>query len=345
VLFVHIGTQKTGSSALQAYLSDNSEALLQQGVHYLRTGRARSHGDLAQALHARADMTLWQQARSEIQSSRSPTKVISAEGLWTTDPVVLKNELPPDIPVCIVTYLRRQDQYLQSLWKQALAGGRKTDFKAWLEERVSRGDYLSTVERWASAFGADSLIIRPYQRPDGANTVADFCRIIGVSGLPETESVRRNFSPRRELTLFMRALNNLEDAKMNYRNLFRTFIAKNNNYIRSYDMLSHGEASALLERYAESNRVLAERYCRDSSTPLFPELIPAPAPEIWSIDSEEFFQLTRDVLEVVIAQALAGRISDPKETGKKPSRAERRTRRSARRSKRLGKQLERERAE
>jgi hypothetical protein len=332
VLVVHIGTQKTGSSALQAYLSENSEALLEQGVHYLRTGRVRSHGDLAQALNGRGNMALWQRARKELQRSDSATKVISAEGLWVTDPILLSKELPPDISVRIVVYLRRQDQYLQSLWKQAIAGGRKTAFGPWLEERMSRGDYFSTVERWAAIFGGDSIIVRPYERPDGVNTVADFCNIIGVSGLPTMEGVRRNFSPRRELAHFVRALNNL-DARMNHRKLFRALIAKNGSYVRSCDMLSDEDASKLLQRYAEGNRLLAERYCRDFPAPLFPELSASPMPEIWSLDSKEFFQLTVDVLDVVIEQALAGRITDPGEANEKPNREKRRARHSAGRSK------------
>lgn len=334
MLFVHIGTQKTGSSALQAYLAEHSDLLLQQGIHYLETGRARSHGDLAQALHGKADMALWQRARDEIQRSASPKKIISAEGLWVTDPVLLKNELPAGLPVRIVVYLRRPDLYLQSLWKQAVAGGRKTGFDEWLEKRVPRGDYLSTVEGWASAFGPESLIVRPYERPDGANTIADFCRIIGAVGLPEAENVRRNFSPRRELTHFLRALNNT-DARMNHKNVFRSIIAKNGEYIRSCDMLSNEAAKELLQRCSEGNRLVEERYCRDLSSPLFPDFTVFSAPEIWSLDSEEFFQLTVDVLDVVIEQCLAGKISGHDPGEKKPRRSERRARRSKRRSKRL----------
>lgn len=333
MLVVHIGTQKTGSSALQAYLAEHSDLLLKQGIHYLKTGRARSHGDLAHALHGRADMALWQRVREEIQGSTSPTQIISAEGLWVTDPILLKNELPAALPVRIVVYLRRQDRYLQSLWKQAVAGGRKTDFGAWLEERTSRGDYFSTLERWASAFGAESLIVRPYERPDGANTVADFCRIVGAIGLPEAENVRRNFSPRRELAHLLLSLNNA-DARMNHRNIFRSIIAKNSDYIRSCDMLSNEAARELVQLYAESNRMVAERYYRDSSPPLFPELTASSAPEIWSLDSQEFFQLTVDVLNVVIEQCLAGKVSD-RRAGKRSSRAERRARRSTRRLERL----------
>ena len=95
---------------------------------------------------------------------------------------------------------------------------------------------------------------------------------------------------------------------MNHRNLFRAFIAKNSAYIRSCDMLSDAEAAEVLTRYAEGNRILADRYYHDTSAPLFPELTPSPAPEIWKLDSEEFFQLTIDVFEVVIEQALAGKI-------------------------------------
>ena len=330
MLVLHIGTQKTGTAALQAYLAENADALLEQGIHYLKAGRVRSHGDLAQALKGKADIALWEEAREELQNSGSPTQVISAEGLWVSDPVALRNALPAGIPVRIVVYLRRQDKYLQSLWKQGVTGGRKGDFRTWLEATPYKGDYLATIEQWASVFGADSLVIRPYERPDGANTVADFCRIIGAVGLPPPENVRRNFSPRRELLHFMRALNNA-DVNMNHRNLFRAVIAKNSAYIRSSDMLSNEEAAELMARYAEGNRILAERYYHDSSTPLFPELTPSPPPEIWPLDSEEFFQLTVDVFEALIEQALAGKIYEGgKENGnrKKTRRAKRRAQRS-----------------
>ncbi len=284
-------------------------------------------------------MALWQRARDELQKSKSPTKVISAEGLWVTNPNALRNELPSDVPVGIVVYLRRQDQYLQSLWKQAVTGGRKSAFGHWLEKSIYRGDYLSTVEQWASVFGADSLTIRPYERTDGSNTVADFCQLIGAVGLPPTEDIRRNFSPRRELAHFMRALNNA-DMQINHRNLFRAFIAKNNDYIRSCDMLSSEDASKLLECYAESNRLLIERYYHDSSTPLFPELVSSPGPEIWRLDNEEFFQLTIDVLDVVIEEVRAGRISDPPEGGGQRRRGERRGERRAHRAARRSKRLE-----
>lgn len=330
MLVLHIGTQKTGTAALQAYLAENADALLKQGIHYLRTGRVRSHGDLAQALRGKADITLWERARDEIRESESPLQVISAEGLWVSDPVALRNELPEGIPVRIVVYLRRQDKYLQSLWKQGVTGGRKSDFRSWLEATPEKGDYLSTIERWASVFGADSLNIRPYERPDGTNTVSDFCRIIGAVGLPAPENVRRNFSPRRELLHFMRALNSV-DAVMNHRKLFRACIAKNSDYIRSTDLLSDEEAAEVMARYAEGNRILTERYYRDNSALLFPEMMPSPPAEIWPLDSEEFFQLTIDVFNVTIEQALAGKVHDrPDETGngKKERRAKRRGRRS-----------------
>jgi len=125
----------------------------------------------------------------------------------------------------------------------------------------------------------------------------------------------------------MRALNNA-NVEMNHRGLFRAIIAKNSAYIRSGDMLSYDESAELMARYAEGNRVLAERYYRDSAIPLFPELVPSPPPEIWPLESDEFFQLTVDVLNALIERALEGKVHDPASKKGMKRRAKRRGRRN-----------------
>ena len=316
LLIVHIGTQKTGTSALQGYLSANSEPLARQGIRYIEAGRRwgnhSSHGELAQSVLGRADGSVWNEVRRELTASKSRVNLISAEGFWFADPATLKAQLSSISDVRIVVYLRRQDKYLQSLWKQAVTGGRKHDFNLWRERLPHRGDYFSTVEKWAEQFGAESIIVRPYERNGVVNTIEDFCRIIDARDIPVQPNVGRNPSPRRELLHFIRAFNHL-NVNVDRHQLFRALVFKNSEYVRSCDMLSHAEAVALMNLYAEGNQRLIEKYYRDPSSPLFPELTEAAPSPVWGVESEEFMKLTVDVLDVLVQLAASGSIAvEPK---------------------------------
>jgi len=315
---VHIGTPKTGTKALQSFLSRNSKDLAEQGILYLKSGRRSelrkrptlSHSALVKLLKRPSVREAWKDLRAELDRSACHTNVVSAEGFWFSDPVELRAELPKSQSVRFVVYLRRQDKYLQSLWKQTVAGGRKHSFNEWRRRHPTRGDYLSTVENWADLFGAESVVIRPYEKEGKINTVQDFCDVLGVKGAFHTENTGRNPSPRRELTHLIRAFNNLDlNLDVDHHQLYRAIVAKSESYIRTCDMLSYTESVALMEEHAEGNRILIEKYYRGHQIPLFPELSPLESDEIWGMESEEFFQLVTNLLEVLIDFATSGRVS------------------------------------
>jgi hypothetical protein len=185
VLVLHIGTHKTGTSALQTYLSRRSEALEQAGVRYVQSARSagKAHHELPWAIRGKrgAEMSAWRDLRAELDANSSVENIVSSEGFWYSDPAAVKAELQDVRDVRIVMYLRRQDKYLQSLYKQSVTGGRKTAFSDWLEKSRERGNYLAVVERWAAQFGADALMLRPYER-DGhtIDVVRDFAGILGI---------------------------------------------------------------------------------------------------------------------------------------------------------------------
>ena len=229
----------------------------------------------------------------------------------------------PDVKdVQIVVYLRRQDQYLQSLYMQAVSSGREQSFAARRERVQDRGKYLAEIDRWADAVGSDAIVIRPYQRNGVIDTIADFIGLIGAEILTNNQTLRSNPSPRRELLHFVRAFNNLHVGVDQHR-LFRTLIGRDPAYARSCDLLTYEESRALLENYAEENRLLIEKYYRDESVPLVPELVPFAAPDRWSLDSEQYYRLTVDVLDVLIKLVAEGRISPDRVRGSRAGKGKR----------------------
>jgi hypothetical protein len=306
VLIIHIGTQKTGTKALQGFLRRNCDALLRQGIRYLQAGREKgrgaTHNEFARAMRGAADGPIWGVLRQELAQSDSRIDVLSAEGLWFRDPAALKQQLPDVRDFQIVVYLRRQDQYLQSLYMQAVSSGREYSFATWRDKVPDRGKYLSTLDQWAGAFGREAIIVRPYVRNGVVDTVGDFSRLMGAEGLASHEDHRRNPSPRRELLHFIRAFNELR-LDVDEQRLFKALIDKNAAYARSCDLLTYQESLALLQIYAEENRILSGKYYHDETVPLFPELVPFETPERWDLDSEQYYRLTVDVLGVLTSFA------------------------------------------
>lgn len=306
MLVLHIGTHKTGTSTLQSVMTRAAPKLLAHGVSYLEAGRTNriAHHPLAWGLRGRysTGMEAWESARAELKAGRAPIQVLSTEGFWYEDPQEIKRQLDYTGEVKIVVYLRRQDAYLQSLYKQSVSSGRKTKFQPWLNEMGYRGDYLTVIDKWADAFGKDAIDLRPYER--GGKTidvVDDFFSLIGLDAASIIGDIKRgshNPSPRAELLYFLRAFNQL-NLKLDYDKLFYSVIGKNKAYVRSQDLLTYEQCVEIMARYAEGNRTLAERYWKGEG-PLFSAPVPRELPPRWTPDDPEFFQLAVDMLDGVV---------------------------------------------
>jgi hypothetical protein len=306
VLILHIGTHKTGTSTLQSLLVRAAPRLLEHGVSYVEAGRENriAHHPLAWALRGRrqTSMEVWERVRRELAAPGARTRILSTEGFWFEDPAQVKEQLGYDGEIRIVAYLRRQDAFLQSLYKQTVSSGRKIDFAKWLEEMGRRGDYLAVVDRWAEAFGKDAIAVRPYEH--GGKTidvVDDFFSLIGLDAADIIGDIKRgshNPSPRAELLYFLRAFNQL-NLKVDYDKLFYSVIGKNKAYVRSQDLLTHEQCVEIMARYAESNRAVAQRYWKGEG-PLFSAPVPRPMPPMWTPDDPEYFQMAVDVLDAVV---------------------------------------------
>jgi hypothetical protein len=309
MLILHIGTHKTGTSALQTFFSRRRDALADRfGIHYLRAGlgSGKAHHELAWAVRDKHNvpMRVWKEAREEIADCDAPTTVISSEAFWFADPALVKKALGPVEDLQIVLYLRRQDKYLQSLYKQTVTGGRRNDFASWLEGRTTRGDYLGVVRAWAEAFGREAIQIRPYEREGRTiDVVDDFAGVIGIDDpgflAKKNRATMHNPSPRRELLELLRALNQL-DLEFNHDAFFYPLMKRNPAYTRSADLLGAEECAALVAQFAQSNRTLEKEFYDGGLGPLFPPFKASEPPQIWTPESPEYFAMTVDFLDAVV---------------------------------------------
>lgn len=211
-LYLHIGTSKTGTSAIQKFLEDNKDALLTHGycyefmpyvypdsykwknAHFLMANIYNENGERdKEAEKARAKEGL------EIVKSwfnNADNVILTDEVIWNA--IENKKYLPlkkllafcnkNDYTFKVIVYLRRQDEFLMSQYWQKIRGGKKfPDFKTFAaapDETEITLDYYQRLEKIEEIVGEGNLIVRRYEKGNfkGKNKdiFSDFLEAIGA---------------------------------------------------------------------------------------------------------------------------------------------------------------------
>ena len=195
VLYLHIGTEKTGTTSLQDTLYKNKELLKTTGVHFLQSAGSRnnralpslcmdgkkrdaflvSKGILDEAGRERFKAELYSKLCRELETlpAKIHTVIISSEHFHSR--VNSRSEIeklfsilsPYFSKIFIVCYLREQSELCASLYSTAIKAGGVRSFNEFLgtcrPDRIYY-NYFKFVSLWASVFGLDNLIVRNYSR-------------------------------------------------------------------------------------------------------------------------------------------------------------------------------------
>ncbi|MDD9945246.1 MAG: hypothetical protein OXU20_29655 [Myxococcales bacterium] len=174
-VLIHIGSTKTGSSAFQAYCDSQRDALGRLGVLYPSVGVVDgAHHLLAAASHPTAHRMhadffeqqnkprekLFFEMASEIeaqaQQSGCHTLLLSSEYLWGVFPEEVYaawRKAFAFAPIQVGALLRRPDNWVQSVYLQAVKNGQQQDFDTWYAQAktVPRGghDFYRVLRNWA----------------------------------------------------------------------------------------------------------------------------------------------------------------------------------------------------
>lgn len=191
-LFLHIGTPKTGSTAIQYFLARNFEALRAQGVNFVREGRKReAHNLVLQARRAGDIGAVMDKVVAEIESRPDHTHILTSEMYFGAGAAQDLADAFPDAlrrETRVLVYLRRQDGFLEALYKQRVKTGRyHGDAMEFARAKLGNGHYLRTLAPYAEAFGQDRILVRPFERRrfrDG-NIVCDAADLFGVTGMQD----------------------------------------------------------------------------------------------------------------------------------------------------------------
>lgn len=206
-LLLHIGTEKTGSTAIQAWLDANDRGLAQSGIHVARCLGRPDHRLLA--VHARTpgrpDEALLSPGSWAVEDAASigahlaaalADEVAAAEAadchLFVISSEHLHSRLPTAAEVNrvaallaplfdgieVLCYLRPQAELHQS---RLSVGVRALAHGPWVLEAFAADpayyDYFALWQRWSAAFGEVTLV--PFRRV--GDVVQDFAARLGVS--------------------------------------------------------------------------------------------------------------------------------------------------------------------
>lgn len=305
-LFLHIGTPKTGSTAIQHFLARNFDQLRAQGVNFVREGRKReAHNLVLQARRAGNIAAVMDKVVAEIESRPEATHILTSEMYFGAGAAQdLADALPDTLraDTRILVYLRRQDRFLEALYKQRVKTGRylggALDFA---RAKLGNGHYLRTLGPYAAAFGQDNIIVRPFERQlfrDG-NIVCDAADLFGVTGMEDlfVPGSVDNLTLSHEITQLLARLGRATDV--NIKDIIRHLSHDPpEGAARSGDCFSLAERREIMAGFETGNEELRQTYRPDLPS-LFTMSDLAPGAPDTTLDAAERLNRLERAQEIV----------------------------------------------
>ncbi len=215
--------------------------------------------------------------------------VLSDEGLWfgvNYDAGSFLQFLPEDARqngyrLKIVVYLRRQDQFLTSLWNQKVKHkGCRMKLTDFIHQRAIRTplyvDYDATLRKIAGIIGAENIIVRRFEEAfwPQHSIYADFLEAVGLDpALPvDVPKEKVNTSLNANAVELQRLINSAAFLPATVRRRLAAHVKnlsqgkQNRRYMSGH--LSDAEAAAFLAQYREGNDRVARDFLHDGK-PLF----------------------------------------------------------------------------
>lgn len=292
-IYIHIGTEKTGTTSVQSFLTKNADKLSAAGVWYPADQAAPYCGrnghfpivaslvggwvDFVSPAKSAAKDECLPKFLEDCRLRPEKTVVISAEHFSSrlhdseTLATFRRQLLGVFDRAVVIVYVRNQVSLAPSSYSTSVRCGRASRLD--LDEITPANPYfnaLSILDLWASVFGRDNIIAREFEACALRNgdICQDFLGVLGVTGLARESCSRENPSlslPKLEaLRLVNACLTSSEqdpegwsDAQLLRGYFIVPHISPGND---QPFRLTRAEACLILDRFRQDNEVLNERY-------------------------------------------------------------------------------------
>lgn len=318
-LFIHIGTWKTGSSTIQFNLFKVRSELEKEGFFYLckddkmveRGEPIREFTELREG-YVKRSREKFKRILNEQKSKNKDIHFISSGEEYSGNPFLgFKNvgavaenlyhiAKGLGLDIRIIVYLRRQDDFFESLYQQTIRLGDSHSFREFLEKfDSSHFNWQNMIQVYADLFGKENIIVRRYHKkylPEENSLVQDFGKVIGsevVANYQSTTSKNKGFS--RDTLEIMKIMNAYFEGDERFK-LRKIFDQVNSKLpFENYSFFTANERAVFLKKYEKSNAAVAKEYLGEDS--LFPE------PDYQS-KSKQYTGLNTEALVVSFSKAL-----------------------------------------
>jgi hypothetical protein len=277
-LIIHIGQPKTGSSSIQTTLC--------QSAQYLAEHEAIWYPICEQGFYSSPESLTDKLAQlSSILSDGLPTEhpirtiVLSHEGLlaasdWAAPLLNLASEL--NFEPQIVCYLRRQDIWLESAWKQW--GAKHEAFPTlhdYMQVAMPRLNWMEQLRPWLDTFGRDRMTVRRFeQREIGLNVVSDFLQLLGIQDMESVIGSTPLYANRGFTPEVMELITLLKSDRTHDNTLLELFDQalderyKKQDPFAAYGLLASADRQFIFDECEASNQEVSRMFF-DGEWPLF----------------------------------------------------------------------------
>ena len=323
-VYLCIGTQKTGTTFLQEFMRRNEKALKKQGYCYpkfeLGINGMKNRNAYFLVHHSKlGNKEACQKEEAEFKriayskikelSKEFPNIVLSDEniwygckrkGFWTE---VLNEFHNIGCEVKVVVYLRRQDQVIESLWKQRLKGMACDTVS--FSEFCERGsgwfplDYFQHCTNIAEAVGRENLTVRIYERGqfEGAeqSLLSDYLQTINVELTKDFDRGKTgaNYSLNGNFIEMKRIMNGVPRYKQMHNFMRGPIVAASVHQeqmepLEKTSVFSYEDLVKFMSRFDESNRKVAVEFLGREEGVLFRE--PLKELPVWEVKQETMYR-------------------------------------------------------
>lgn len=323
-LYLHIGTQKTGTTSLQYFLRKNHRILEKYGFSYpifnldfTNVGKRRNaHFMIMRYFYENGRRNTQQEYELQQKGyawlleelSQNENVILSDEAIWYSCDYIenfwenLGNLLEnAGHTLKVIVYFRRQDLFIQSYWMHKVREDEIIPFLTYVKKEkyaFSHLDYYTHLEDIASVTGRDSILVRVYEKEqykgNGGTIFSDFLDTIGLELTDEYKMPEEDLNQSIDLICAetKRILNTIPGFAYR-RNFLVDYMRKVSVYNKengqntNASLFPPDERTAFLGKYSNENQMIAKSYLHRADGRLFYEPLPDDAETVNSFSTKE----------------------------------------------------------
>ena len=313
-LYLHIGTPKTGTTAIQVFMRRNNTLLKKQDCIFpefnFRFDGVRPQRNGHFLCPVVKDENIKETCFNRIfELSKTFSKIIltdeelwnscsDSQGFWNS----LYNKLnDKNIKLKVIVYLRRQDEYFASHWAQKIKGVKSQTFTfdEFLKNRAGTNinlDYYTTLKNIGKIIGDENIIVRPYEFSQFKQNsiIRDFLNVIGIDYDDNfiDDNTFRNVSVEGNVLEVKRYLNMIPEFQKKGSKFQSCLVnvqnkLKNSGEFRNCSTFVKGQRRNFMEKYLEGNKKVAEEFLNRDNAILFEKPLPENDPESKNYSAKE----------------------------------------------------------